>query len=422
MVQGRERHRLRIDEMSLGPYGVGRLEGKALLVADTAPGDLVEVSIASNRRDYAVAHLEAVIQAGPARRRPPCPFLPRCGGCDWQQIAYPEQVAAKGRAIAAQLGHALGLKLDPYGLVVPAPAEFGYRSRLRLKVRGNGAVGFFELGSNRMVEIGRCLLAGELTSLEAASQLAVAMAGRCDEIEIVKAGQRQVLVAHLRNRVQAADARRAGGVMASNAMVAGIILRGGGERVAIGEPVVSLDMEPGLQLIAQADAFSQVNHEQNRALIASVMEQSAIESGSSVLDLFCGAGNFSLPAARRGAGVMGVDADALAVGAAQSNAARLGLADARFIAMQAQEIAPFLLRAGYRPRIVILDPPRSGAKELMETIVKLEAARVLYVSCDVSTLARDLLMLTQGGYAVSSVKAFDFFPNTHHCEILALLT
>ena len=85
-------------------------------------------------------------------------------------------------------------------------------------------------------------------------------------------------------------------------------------------------------------------------------------------------------------------------------------------------MTPFLLKAGYRPQVVILDPPRSGARELMATLIKLEAARVLYVSCDVATLARDLRILTESGYAVSSVKAFDFFPNTHHCEVLALLT
>ena len=177
-----------------------------------------------------------------------------------------------------------------------------------------------------------------------------------------------------------------------------------------------------MRLNAEADAFSQVNQECNRALVASVMEQAAIEPGVAVLDLFCGAGNFSLPAARRGAQVLGVDADSVAIGAAQRNAVALGLSQARFVAMQAQGMAPFLLKAGYRPQVVILDPPRSGARQLMSSILRLRAARVLYVSCDVATLARDLRLLTQGGYAACSVKAFDFFPNTHHCEVLALLT
>ena len=192
--------------------------------------------------------------------------------------------------------------------------------------------------------------------------------------------------------------------------------------MSIGEPSVTIELEPGLQLTAAADAFSQVNQQFNRELVAAVMEQAAIESGAAVLDLFCGAGNFSLPVAKRGGQVLGVDADPIAIGAARRNAEGLGLSGARFVTMEAQEMAPFLLRARYRPRTVILDPPRSGALELMKMIVRLEAARVLYVSCDVPTLARDLRILKEDGYAVSSVKAFDFFPNTHHCEVLALLT
>jgi 23S rRNA (uracil1939-C5)-methyltransferase len=422
MTKEDQRCEIEIEEMTLGPYGVGRLDGKAVLVANSAPGDVLQVSISDTRRDYSVARLESIVRPGPSRRLPPCRFLPRCGGCDWQQIAYPEQAAAKARLIAAQLGRTLGLKLDPHGLLAPAPAEFGYRSRLRLRVKGNGALGFFELGSNRFVEVDRCLLAGEDFSFAAAHRFVSALAGRCDEIEIVKAGLRQTLVAWLRGRVQHADIKRANEILAAVDGIAGVILRGGGDRVALGEVSVTLELEPGMRLTADADAFSQVNQECNRLLVASVMEQAAIEPGTSVLDLFCGAGNFSLPAARRGARVLGVDADPVAIGAAQRNAAALEFSDARFAAMEARGMAPFLLKAGYRPQVVILDPPRSGARELMTTLIKLAAARVLYVSCDVATLARDLRILTDSGYAVSSVKAFDFFPNTHHCEVLALLT
>jgi 23S rRNA (uracil1939-C5)-methyltransferase len=410
-----------IDEMTLGPYGVGRLDGKAVLVANSVRGDVLQVSISGSRRDYSTGRLDRIISPGPSRRVTPCPFLPRCGGCDWQQIGYPEQAAAKGRLIAAQLNRALGLELDPANLVVAAPAEFGYRSRLRLKVKGKEALGFFELGSNRFVAVDRCLLAGEDLSFDPARELASILANRCDEIEIVKAGERQALVAYLRGRVRPADIKGAETV-AADETVTGIVLRGGRDRVAIGEPSVTIELEPGLQLTAAADAFSQVNQQFNRELIAAVMDQAAIESGATVLDLFCGAGNFSLPVAKRGGQVLGVDADPIAIDAAQRNAEDLGLSGARFVTMEAQAMAPFLLKAGYRPQTVILDPPRSGALELMKIIVKLNAARVLYVSCDVPTLARDLCILKEDGYAVSSVKAFDFFPNTHHCEVLALLT
>ncbi|HEY2108225.1 MAG TPA: hypothetical protein VGH29_20670, partial [Candidatus Binataceae bacterium] len=197
MIKSEKQFAVEIDDMTIGPYGVGRLAGKAILVANSAPGDLLAVSISESHRDYSVAAIKSILRPGASRRPTPCGFLPRCGGCDWQQIAYPEQTAAKGRLIAAQFKRALGLELEPGGLMVPAPAEFGYRSRLRLQVKGN-RLGFFEAGSNRLVEVDRCLVACEELSFEPAGRLVRALAGRCDEVEIVKSGYRQALVAYLR--------------------------------------------------------------------------------------------------------------------------------------------------------------------------------------------------------------------------------
>ncbi len=136
-----------------------------------------------------------------------------------------------------------------------------------------------------------------------------------------------------------------------------------------------------------------------------------------LLDIFCGAGNLSLPAARRGAIVNGIDAEGLAIEAATKNARRLGFAEAKFIAGKAIEAVDFLLRAKYRPQVVILDPPRTGAIDLMEPLIKMHSRSIIYVSCDISTLARDLRVLTDAGYRAKRIAAFDFFPNTHHAEI-----
>ncbi len=411
---------LAIDDLTLGPYGVGRHQGRAVLVPNAAPGDVLEITPAQSRSDYWVARLERIVAAGSVRRHAPCAYLPRCGGCDWQHIAYAEQTAAKARLIAGEFKRGLGVELDPDGLVVPAPAEFGYRSRVRVKAGADGAVGFFELGSNRLVAVDRCLV-GEDLDFGPARGLAGILGPGVIEIEIVKSGERQVLIADLDRRAKP-DIDRVARLMAANGAVAGVILRADGSRFVSGEAAIAIELEPGLTLRADADAFTQVNHALNRQLIAAVMELARIESGVSVLDLFCGAGNFSLPAARRGAQVMGVDADARAIYAAQRNAHELGLHDARFFALRAQTMGPFLLRAGYRPQVAVLDPPRSGARELMKTIAALGAERVVYVSCNAATLIRDLRLLTGDGYVISAVKAFDFFPNTHHCEVMAVLT
>jgi 23S rRNA (uracil1939-C5)-methyltransferase len=341
-------------------------------------------------------------------------YLPQCGGCDWQQIAYPAQIRLKAELLVAEFRRGLGVEIDTHELIAPAPSEFGYRARVRVRTGPDGAIGYRELESHRLVSITSCLVAAGDVGI--ARELARALGNRCDEIEVVRADGEHVLIARLRRAPVAREAAIARQTMIADPRVAGIILIGGGLRLVIGEVKVVAEPEPGCVIEAVADAFSQVNHPQNVKLVATVMEFANLERGTSVLDLFCGAGNLSIPAARRGAMVTGVDNDTLAVADARKNAERMHLSGAQFIAMAAEETARFLQRANYRPTVVILDPPRIGAAELMNTIANLGARRVIYVSCDPPTLVRDLKMLSDKGYHIGRVRGFDFFPNTHHIE------
>jgi 23S rRNA (uracil1939-C5)-methyltransferase len=409
---------IEVSAMTFGPYAVARLDGLTLMVPQAAPGDRLEVSIASRRRDFSVAIIDHIISPGPDRRVPPCPFLPRCGGCDWQHLNYAAQLRAKAELIAAGLRRA-DIDVSPENLIAPAPEEFGYRSRIRLKVRREGKLGFYQLGSNELVEIDRCLVA--TPGLRLPHALASALGRNLDELEVVQSGERDVIVAMMRKPASPDEIVRARKILADAATIQGIILRSGRMREVIGDPAIAIDVESGLNIVVDADLFSQVNHAQNRKLVATVMALAAIERDMRVLDVFCGAGNLSLPAARRGALVNGIDADALAIDAANKNAQRLGFADAKFIAGKAAESVNFLIRAKYLPQVVILDPPRSGAIELMEPLIKLRPRSIIYVSCDISTLARDLHILIGAGYRAARIAALDFFPNTHHAEIVAHL-
>jgi 23S rRNA (uracil1939-C5)-methyltransferase len=413
---------IEISAMTFGVFGVGRIGGKAVMVPGAVVGDHLDVEIVSERRDYSVAKIREVVRASAERRVAPCPYLPRCGGCDWQHIEYQAQVRFKGEVVARELSHALGIEIDPAGLVEQAPAEFGYRSRIRLRVGAKGALGFYEAASNTIVEIDSCMVAE--AGMRMPAHLARSLGKRVEEIEVVRDGARKVQVAYLKKTVTEEDLRRARNVLEADGEIAGIVLRAGTSRSTVGDATISIELEDGLSIEVDADLFSQVNRAQNRKLVASVMEMAAIHESSAVLDLYCGAGNFSMPAARRGARVTGVDDDAGAIAAAARNADRLKFSGAQFVAMKASATADFLHRARYRPDIIILDPPRTGALDLMAPIVKLRAASVIYVSCDVTTLARDLRVLTGAGYKIKRVRGFDFFPNTHHVEIAvhALLT
>ena len=149
---------IEVTAMTFGPYAVGRLDGLTVMVPNAAPGDRLEVNIASQRRDFSIANIERVIEPGPDRRVPPCPFLPRCGGCDWQHLNYSAQLRAKAELIASGLRRA-HIAVAVENLLEPAPEEFGYRSRIRLQVGRDGKLGFYRFGSNELVEIDRCIVA-----------------------------------------------------------------------------------------------------------------------------------------------------------------------------------------------------------------------------------------------------------------------
>jgi 23S rRNA (uracil-5-)-methyltransferase RumA len=266
-----------------------------------------------------------------------------------------------------------------------------------------------------LVEIDRCMVAAPRIRIPNA--LANALWRNLEELEVVRNGVREVIGASMRKPPASSEIQLARQILEQDGALQGIILKSGRTRTVIGDPTISIFVEEGLDLIVDADLFSQVNHPQNRKLVATVMEMAAIDRGDQLLDIFCGAGNLSLPAARRGARVTGIDSDDLAIGAAKANAARHGFTDAKFIASKAIEAVSFLIRARYRPRTVILDPPRTGAADLMDAIAKLRPRSIIYVSCDIATLARDLAILLAAGYRSNRVRAFDFFPNTHHAEI-----
>ncbi|MGH7839019.1 MAG: hypothetical protein ACREQC_14500, partial [Candidatus Binataceae bacterium] len=262
--------RFEISAMTFGPYGLGHVDGKTVMAPNVAPGDLIETTITAEHQDYALGGVPRVVQAGADRREPPCIYLPRCGGCDWQQIKYAAQLRLKTELLAAEFRRAFAIELDPLGLVVPAPAEFGYRARVRLKVGRDGVLGFQELQTNRQVPVERCLVA--VAELEAAAGLARALRPRCAEIEIVAGDAGQVLIAHLSQPASGSAIAAARAILELDRRVAGVILRSPGGRHLVGDVSVGLTPEAGCEIRAAADCFSQINQAQNARLVAAVME------------------------------------------------------------------------------------------------------------------------------------------------------
>jgi len=415
---------VRIERLAAGGDGVGRIGAKVAFVPQTAPGDEVEVEVREERRTWCRARVLRLVRPGPDRAAPRCPSFGACGGCDWQHLTYPAQLAAK-RSIVEDALRRIG-RLDPPAIAppIPSPLEFGYRHRARLHAarrEGAAAFGFFRAGSHEVIPLGACpvlhpALNGMLDLLAEAGRRQPSAFARCREVRI-DTGWEGAAVRLLLRGERGEPLAIAG--PAARALCDGAAARGfglllndsGGEPLALGSGPDAL--------VTTGETFTQINLRQNPTLVGLALELAAPVPGEEVLDLCCGLGNLALPAAARGARVTGVDLDGQAVSQARDNARRLGRV-ATFLRDDAAAAVRALAGAGRRFPLVLLNPPRAGAREAVAAVPTLSPSRVVVVSCDPATLARDAAALAEGGYSLITARPVDLFPQTAHVETVAL--
>jgi 23S rRNA (uracil1939-C5)-methyltransferase len=409
---------LAVERLTYGPAALSHLGGQVVFVALAAPGDRVRARIVARRRGYLQAEVEQVLAAGSARAVPGCPAFPECGGCQWQHVTPPAQHAAKRAVVAEQLARLARLRTAE---VLPALTadDWAYRARITLAAEGR-RLGYHRAASHRLVEIGGCPIADPVVSahVRAARELAAQLRTAVERLTIAAAPGGVVFVARLRRGAVEADRRAAETLLVERPSVRGIVLLGAGQRLVLGDVCVRVVLEPGLDVEVPADVFTQVNPAGNRLLVATALAFAGAGPGSRVLDLYAGAGNFALPLARRGARVHAIERSALAVDVGRLNAHRLGL-DVR---LEHGDVAAALAREPVGAAdVVVLDPPRRGAGDAIAALGRLRAPRLVYVSCDPATLARDVGALLAGGYRLGRIQPIDLFPQTYHVETVTEL-
>jgi 23S rRNA (uracil1939-C5)-methyltransferase len=412
-----------IESLAYGIFGVARTEEGVVLVPGTTPGDVARVRVVARKRDHREARVLDILKPSPERRTPPCPYVPECGGCGWQHVSHRAQLEAKERIVRDALVRIGGL--DPTALdlrpIVPC-AEWAYRHRLSLRVGGEQRLGFYQHRSHRLVEVAECRIADTAVNLHLAAAREW-LRGTSTEVRRLEiASARDARVAFVGNAEGAFrhDEAYHEKFLRAHPTVSGIVLFGKGWRRMFGKPLVDLEVEQGLVLETWG-GFTQVNPAGNRRLVETVIELAAPSSSDRVLDLYCGAGNFTLPLARRTAAVLGVESDPTSASQARHNADRSGLANCRFVQQDASAAARGLAASGERYSLVILDPPRSGAAEVVDHLPALVAERMIYVSCNPTTLARDLRRLAAQRFAIGPVQPIDLFAQTHHVETVVRL-
>ncbi|GFO65647.1 23S rRNA (uracil(1939)-C(5))-methyltransferase RlmD [Geomonas paludis] len=422
-----------IESLCYGGAGFGRVDGKACFVPFTAPGDRVRIRVVKEKRSFVEAELVELVEPAPLRIAPTCPVFGQCGGCDWQFLPYQEQLQQKGAIFAdtlARIGKVPREKVLP---VAASPDHYGYRSRVQVKVAlraGRLQFGFFRTGSHDVVDFGAgCPLAQPqlnrmatefrallptLPQAEWIHQVDLSIGDDGEGIAIVhsRGGGPELVERLARDRAQlpsVAGAFVSAGRKGELEQVFGIDALT--YRVPAGLALGSKE----LQLRFGRGGFSQVNYRQNLELIRTACEWAGLTGQERVLDLYCGNGNISLPLALNAAQVLGIEGYAPSIVDAVANAEHNGIENAAFQVSDAAQAVRRMVKRKERFDLVLLDPPRGGAEAAAE-LAGLAPQKIIYVSCDPATLARDLASLSSNGYQVTRSKPVDMFPQTYHLE------
>jgi 23S rRNA (uracil1939-C5)-methyltransferase len=426
----------RVEDLNHEGWGVVKA-GKAVFVAGALPGETVEYRIRRRERSHDEAELLRVVEASPQRVTPGCAHFGVCGGCSLQHLAPEAQREIKENMLREALRR-IG-KVEPDRWLAPLHGEpWAYRRRARLGARfvhakGRSLVGFREKMSSYVADVEHCRVmvspAGELIGELSKLLTRLSIPTRVPQIEVAAGDNTTVLVIRTLSPLSAADRQ----LMLEFAHQHDVhwLLQAGRpdqlEPLEEGTPGLWYELpDHGLRLAFEPTDFIQVNGDVNRRLIAQVLGELQLDTQSVVLDLFCGLGNFTLPIARNAGKVLGLEGDAGLIARARSNAAVNGLANAHFgVANLAgpEAVDRCLALAGSEKYShVLLDPPRTGAADVLPALARLAPRRVVYVSCHPGSLARDLgILVTDHGFSLRAAGIVDMFPHTSHVESVAVL-
>lgn len=422
----------RIEGLSHDGRGVARVDGKAVFVDNALPGEQVMFRYTWTRKRFDEARAETVLEAADERVEPVCPHTDICGGCSLQHLDPDAQRRRKEAVLAEQLDHFGGLEPAEWLAPLTGP-ETGYRGQARLGVKyleDRGAlVGFREKRNSKVADIRQCeVLLPELGhSLEELRALIerLATCRRIPQIEVSAGDDALALIFRHLDPLPDADQRelvafcRARGwhcyLQPGNEDTAHRIWpEEGPERLHLRHP------DSGLELAFHPVDFMQVNLDMNRRMVPRAVELLDLAPQHRVLDLFCGLGNFSLPIATRAGEVVGVEGSRAMVERGYENARRNHRDNVEFHSWDLTRDPAHQSWAKQGFDRVLLDPPRSGAAEMIEHLPKLGPDRIVYVSCNPATLARDAGALTRHGYTLESAGIMDMFPHTNHTESIAV--
>lgn len=441
-----------IDAIAVGGDGVGRIDGMAVFVPQTCRGDHVEIELTRVKSGCCYGRVTRLLKPSPRRREGFCRYAAQCGGCQFSQMAYGEQLDVKRRLVTdalQRIGGFSDLEAEP---TLAAPRTERYRNKMVFPLgkdaSGRIAGGFYAPGSHRLVPLSDCRqgdraaaqwlsatvdflrkqqipIYDEATHRGLARRLFIRLAEGTREAMVVLTlngktlKNADVLVEALLNIET--DYRLCSVILNIHTEPNNLLL-GKTNRVLYGRPYIE-DTLGGLRFSISPHSFYQINAPQTERLYNTALELAGLTGRETVLDLYCGIGTITLFAAGCAARAIGVEIVPQAIIDARENAARNHIDNVEFICGSAEAVAPQLIQEGAAPDVVFLDPPRKGADlAALDAILKMAPQKIVYISCNPATLARDAKHLATGGYQLCRAIPADMFPNTSHVETVVLLS
>jgi len=405
-----------ITGVSTKGFGIGRAGDFVLFVEGGLPGDRLAVQVVRAKSRYGYGEIISILHPSSHRIKGPCNVADRCGGCQWQHCNYQAQLDFKKQIVVDALERIGGIKNPPIADTAGMENPWGYRNKGVFPIK-NGAIGMYEAKSHNFVEIGECAI-----QHPAHAAIFRALQGYlCSNIRSV-----MIRVGFATDEIMVAFTMDGESLPQEDQLVTDLVAAGAttvlvNQHVVFGPGYIHEHIGNTVYQLS-APSFFQVNPVQAKVLYDIAMEQAGLDGTQTLLDAHVGAGGAALYGAARAHTVIGVDIAPSAIEDARKNAELNGIYNARFICGTAEEVIPALLAEGVRPNVVFLDPPRKGCDAiLLDALVAARIEKIVYISCDPATLARDMKVLTAGGYKLTDVRPVDMFPMTAKVEVSCLL-
>ncbi len=437
-------YRAHIDGYSSEGLGIARIDGQVVFVHGAVRGETCDVLVMKVLKNAAFGKIAALAEPSPARRQPDCPYYGRCGGCDFRHMSYEEELWAKRARVQDALTRIGGAEVTVEE-ILGAEQPLHYRNKSIYPISPAGEVGFYRARSHQVVHVEHCLIQkpeadalaqavrdyiarfqvepyNEATGRGLLRHLYVRTSCRGESLAcLLVNGSRLPHEQELVDMLRAAAPGVCGVVLGENTRRGNAIL-GDRYRTLWGRDYLT-DTLCGLELRLSVPSFYQVNHDQAQRLYEKALEYAGLTGRELAVDLYCGAGTITQVLARRARHVIGGEIVPEAIRDAEDSARRNGVDNVEFLCGDASRLAAELRQRGLRPDVICVDPPRKGlAPDVVEAAASMRPGRIVYVSCDPATLARDVARFAPLGYCPVRACAVDLFPGTAHVETVCLLS